>query len=234
MSEPEAPPPLDQDLQALLGRAAGLEAAPPEARARLRARLLAGGGAGPGGNGPATALSGLPPPSGFLRRLAPLAVSFVLGGGAGGLIVAKMMRQPAPDAPRIVYVDRLVPAPLPAAPFATPEPPPVAEHAPASRAHRARAGSPEALALERQLLDVARGALERGEAAAALAATARHERLFPGGVLVQEREAMAIRALAMLGRLPEARARAARFRERFPDSVLWPAIASSIGSPSAP
>jgi hypothetical protein len=227
MSEPEAPAPLDDDLRALLGRAAGLEATPTEARARLRARLPAVAGAGPGGGGPAPASPGV------LRRLGPLAVSFVLGGGAGGLIVAKVVRQRPPDAARVVYVDRPVPTPTPALPPAA-APPPVADGVPASRPRRARAGASDALARERQLLDLARGALERGEAAAALAATARHERLFPEGVLVQEREAMAIRALAMLGRLPEARTRAARFRERFPDSVLWPAIASSIGASAAP
>ena len=79
-------------------------------------------------------------------------------------------------------------------------------------------------------MDSARAALERGDAAATLKVVARHERRYPRGLLVQEREAMGIRALAMLGRADEARHRAALFRSRFPDSVLLPAIEAALGS----
>ena len=46
-----------------------------------------------------------------------------------------------------------------------------------------------------------------------------HERRFPSGRLVQEREMLAIQALRRLGRTEEANARSARFRERFPASI---------------
>jgi hypothetical protein len=57
-------------------------------------------------------------------------------------------------------------------------------------------------AAERQLLDLARTALER--------------------------EAMTIRALKMPGRVPEAHARSDRFRSRFPDSVRLPTAPTVI------
>jgi hypothetical protein len=92
----------------------------------------------------------------------------------------------------------------------------------------------DALADERTLLDRARGAIEREDGAAALAATAEHARKYPGGIFVQEREAIAVRALVLLGRTDEARASVARFRERFPDSLLLPALESSAGMEPMP
>ena len=61
-----------------------------------------------------------------------------------------------------------------------------------------------------------------------------HERRYPQGLLVQEREAMAVRALLLLKRHEDARARADRFRARFPDSVLLPTIEAAVGSPVTP
>jgi hypothetical protein len=58
-----------------------------------------------------------------------------------------------------------------------------------------------------------------------------HERRYPNGLLVQEREVMAVRALALLGRSEEAHARADRFRSRFPSSLLLPAL--GVRSPFA-
>jgi len=46
-----------------------------------------------------------------------------------------------------------------------------------------------------------------------------HMRRFPDGTFVQERETVAIEALAREGRLVEARARASEFRTRFPQST---------------
>ena len=123
--------------------------------------------------------------------------------------------------------------------------PPVDSIAPAARERRAPVASapsrkpssidvPDPLADERSLLDLARGAVEREDGAAALAATAEHARKYPGGVLGQEREAIAVRALVLLGRTEEARARVDRFRERFPDSMLLPALESTAGKPPTP
>jgi hypothetical protein len=68
----------------------------------------------------------------------------------------------------------------------------------------------------------------------ALAATAEHARKYPNGVLAQEREAIAVRALLLLGRTAEARARVSRFQATFPDSLLLPALESSVSAASGP
>ena len=222
MTEPK-PPPMEDEVRALLQRAARIEAAPAGARARVLARVeakvgLSGSGGGPSG-APAARLAAA---RGLGRRLLPLAVSFALGGGAGAWLAMRVIRTPPPTVlSHVVYVNRAVPgqpAPPPSPP--APEPPRV------DLVRRPPPAARNPIEVERQLLDVARGALERGKPEAALAAARKHERAFPSGVLVQEREAMAIRALAMLGRHAEAQARADRFHARYPDSVLGPAIAS--------
>jgi len=64
----------------------------------------------------------------------------------------------------------------------------------------------------------------------ALALASDHERKFPNGALVQERELVAINALLRLGRRAEASARAARFHRQFPTSVHGRRIDVLIGS----
>lgn len=64
----------------------------------------------------------------------------------------------------------------------------------------------------------ARRALAAGDLAAALAAVHEHEVRFARGRLTPEREAIAIDALVSSGRASEARARAARFLDAWPDS----------------
>jgi hypothetical protein len=74
---------------------------------------------------------------------------------------------------------------------------------------------------------------------AALAATEAHRRRFPGGVLAQEREVIAIAALARLGRTAEAEAAARRFLSAYPRSahrrrieVLVPGLGGEAVAPS--
>ena len=55
--------------------------------------------------------------------------------------------------------------------------------------------------------------------ALALRLTDEHPTVYPRGVLLQEREVIAIEALIRLGRTDDARARAASFRSRYPSSV---------------
>ena len=64
----------------------------------------------------------------------------------------------------------------------------------------------------------ARQALRGGDATRALRLLAQCRRLFPTGVLAQERERLTIEALAAAGRGPEASARAAEFLRKYPDS----------------
>jgi hypothetical protein len=95
---------------------------------------------------------------------------------------------------------------------------------PSTGASAARAPKDPALARERTLLDMARTALSRGDARGALASLDTHTREFPSSQLTQEREVLAVQALASASRMPEARQRAALFRARFPTSPLLPVI----------
>jgi hypothetical protein len=69
------------------------------------------------------------------------------------------------------------------------------------------------------LLDIADTELRSGNPERALAATRDLEQRCAGGALVQERERIAIEALAKLGRIDQARARARAFEARFPTSA---------------
>jgi outer membrane protein assembly factor BamD (BamD/ComL family) len=64
----------------------------------------------------------------------------------------------------------------------------------------------------------ARQALRDGNAARALRLLEECGRLHPAGVLVQERERLAIQALIAGGRAGEASARASEFLRKYPDS----------------
>ncbi|MCA2982092.1 MAG: hypothetical protein INH41_20370 [Myxococcaceae bacterium] len=85
-----------------------------------------------------------------------------------------------------------------------------------------------ALSAERALLEVARTALARGDVGATLAAVERHEREFPGGRLLEEREVLFVQALALSGRRGDAAARQAAFKTRFPDSLSLPAVDAAL------
>jgi outer membrane protein assembly factor BamD (BamD/ComL family) len=65
----------------------------------------------------------------------------------------------------------------------------------------------------------ARALLRAGDAAGARSELARAETSFPNGVLAEEREALALAALVKLGDREGARARAAAFLQRYPESV---------------
>jgi len=81
---------------------------------------------------------------------------------------------------------------------------------------------------EFSLLEQAQRALG-GDPRRALDLADRDERQFPVGALAQEREVIAIEALAELGRADEARARARSFFQAFPGSVHGPRIAAMTG-----
>jgi hypothetical protein len=71
--------------------------------------------------------------------------------------------------------------------------------------------------------------------ASALRLANRHAQRFSHGLLAQEREVVAIDALTRLGRQPEARARAARFRASHPGSAYLPRIERLVpeGAPAS-
>ena len=85
--------------------------------------------------------------------------------------------------------------------------------------HAAPALERETPALEEsRRLAEARDALRRGDASGALSRLTDLQRAVPGGILGQEREALAIEALAKSGRGAEAQARARAFLQAYPQS----------------
>ena len=99
---------------------------------------------------------------------------------------------------------------------------------PAERTARAPAATiPDAADTARaelRLLRRARAAVASGNHGVALRPIELHTRRFARGRLVEEREALRIRALAGLGRTDEARRASQVFAARFPDSVLLPVV----------
>ena len=179
-----------------------------------------------------------------------VAFAFVLGGVAGAGLYAAA-RKPVTSPPQVttVVVERRVEVPVPAPPpsavivlpstvdttsptIAAGSPPPVAVGvappaqmgAAAAKSGNAASTTDTGLAAERALLEVARTALSRGDAASALTSLDEHAKRFPGGQLTEEREALYVQALARAGHLSEAKARAARFAKRFPESMLLPVV----------
>jgi hypothetical protein len=218
-------------------------AAPTDARGRVRARLevvvpemrrgSSGDSGASGGHGAATA-------GAWGSRLTGAVALFVAGGVTGAAILAALSGS-RPQ--RVVYVDRAVPTAAAAAltprtpdleepPWsialvpassAAPLPPPRAAHAgPVSRASR--------LSAERRLLDEARAGIVEGDPARAVQQLERHRALFPDGMLVEERDAMLVEALARSGHYAEARALAGTFRTRYPGSLFGGTVDSALAS----
>ncbi len=137
-----------------------------------------------------------------------------------------------PAAP--VAVPDPVPAPAPESPLANTPPisPTTAATttAPAAPIVAAAAPSSRALSREHALIDAARAALSRGDPGGAIGSLSEHAKLWPHGALVEEREALWIKALAKEGRKSDATDRAARFRKSFPNSILLPVVESAISN----
>lgn len=85
---------------------------------------------------------------------------------------------------------------------------------------------------ELELIDHADTKLRSGDLTGALAVARDHEQRCPAGLLVQERERIAIEALAKLGRFDAARARAHTFEDRFPSSPHLRRVRQVIDSAS--
>src|SRR5207302_107129 len=85
-------------------------------------------------------------------------------------------------------------------------------------------GGPGSDARARLLLDAARSTLVHGDSAGALRVLDQHRARFADGQLAEEREALAIQALAGGGQWDEARQRAKDFATMWPKSLFAPAI----------
>jgi hypothetical protein len=236
--------PLPADVQAVLD--AGRSGAGPDAEARVRllGRIAATSGLAITGAAHAPAAQAAPAASAAsgaakagLLAAKPLAVAvvFALGAAAGvGAHVAWQAGRPPvhAHAPRPSVPSVPSPAPI-AVPVPVPVVVPTVIPAPAvaSPHDRRTARHPPSvdLAAESALVERARTALGRGDAAAALAAIDEHTRRFPRGTMSEERDAVRIQALALTGRLEDARARARDFRARFPHSLFVPVIDHAVG-----
>lgn len=163
----------------------------------------------------------------LLKKLGGGALLYLLGLGTGVLLQARFTPQapvqPAPVAPALKAE-----VPLPQLPKEVEKA--AAPLAPAPRLRPAPvAAAPAAVPLstleaERRLLEPARTAIGRGLPASAIELLARHAAEFPSGQFAEERDALWIQALAQASDLDAARARAAAFEKRYPDSLFLPLV----------
>lgn len=234
------PPP--QELDALIRAARDVAGPPPDVAARLVERLdgaVAASTAAGAAGGAVLSKTVL-----VLGGSALFVAGLLVGGGAvwtmrGAEVVAPIVAvvQTAPP-PAPVPVPERTPEPQPepapeAAVPARPEPArPVERRPPPPQV----AEAVSTLEAERQLLDVARAAVMRGAWPEALEAAEAHRTRFPMGALAEEREVLAIQALATTD--PKAAAaRAEAFRKKWPSSILEAVIEKVVprdGSSASP
>jgi hypothetical protein len=161
---------------------------------------------------------------------AALVAVTVASAGAGGIVgfeVGKRTQVPKSVLPivkavPVVASESVIPAP----PVSSALTPPEVRSAKPVR--ETRDDDDAKLAEEIALVQMARTALLRGDATLALEGTEKHRRKFAKGRLAEERESVAIQALARLGRLDEARARLRLFEQRYPNSVALPAVRRDV------
>jgi RNA polymerase sigma factor (sigma-70 family) len=198
----------------------------------------AGGGSGNGGaRSPSTPTGlrgpGLPSRAGLARAGRALLLSAVSATAGGGGVYLLLRRAPEPttlSAPVEVNSAR--------ASVSTDAGSDPVAMVTASVDTRPTASPPDAgpepsdpLDTDAALMRRAMAALGDGQPGAALALAQRHAKKYPGSRRVQEREALAIRALVGLGRRAEAQAHAESFRRSYPQSILLNAIDSALGPP---
>jgi hypothetical protein len=176
------------------------------------------------------------------HAVAVAVAAFVLGSAVGaGLNASLRARLPERIVP--VYVtapSAPVAAPTPTATLAVPGA--TGSTAPSVRLAREVTGiealhpgavppaASSSLSAEQLLLDQSRAALTAHEPERALALLSEHAHRFSRPQLGEEREALAIQALAVEGRFDEARARAVRFRALAPNSLFLPAVEATLAS----
>lgn len=229
MSDPHEPAALPPDVASLLASERAREPADDARVERLLARFEVARDVRD--EAPPREPAGTSPLRGGWRRdVALLTLGAALGAGAHAVIA----RRPPPvvvtrtvRVPQVIERVVTVPAPSPSPPADAGAPTPV-EEAP-HRGHGApRDDADGALAAERAALEIARTALSRGQAQAALDALSRYEHRHRGGALGEERASLWVIALARAGRMSEARERAANFRRRWPESYLLPAVEAAL------
>jgi len=224
------PPPLPPSVEALLAHERVLVRPPYAVRARALARAEQALGAAGSGTLPFSA----PKPS----RGPGL---FVTVGGGGLLAVGTMVafqagRQAAiaigaPRAP----IAQSAPSASPPPPTSPPDFQPMPAGEPRAVPVRFVGGArPAGVRDELQLLSRARDFDARGDYGQVLELAAEHERNHPSGRMVEEREALRVKALVGVGQADEARRVGANFRRRFPRSVLLSRVDELLASADRP
>ena len=246
-------PPLDPSLASLLegerGRTSGPAPSKDAAYARITAKLAQGAVLGAalgaatrhGSLAPAGAKAGAVATTALGKSVPALLLAFALGTVTGSLVTALVLHRPALPAASGVAAPVAASPPVVAgstgdpaapAPLATATeqamPRPSAAQEP-TRMGSAPVATDRTLAEERRILDRAQMALTRGDPGAAIGAAEEHQARFPAGQLEAEREAILIQALVVAHRGEEARARGARFRARYPNSVFRRVVELAIG-----
>lgn len=237
--------PLADDLSRLVRAERDISDVPDDAQARVMARLMksvvppsSGNGESGGGSNGTVARAAT---SAAIRSPALLAGVFALGVATG--VIGDRLARPSSNAvPTAASAPAVKPAPAepetPSSPspesdpvrtYASPSPLPTTK---TTAAPSVSVSPARQLADEQAILDIARAALNRGGGGAALEAVERHERRYPGGLLSEEREVLAIEALVLAGRTDDARARADRFEKRYPRSVLLPTVQAAVAPAS--
>ncbi len=224
-------PPLDRGLDDLLSAERALPA-DPAAKVRVLARI--------------ESTLALPPPGGVaapvaasgVGKLALLVGALVVGAGAILFVTTRPSEIPPPvraELPFSAPLPEPTAVPVRPAPVVAPPPAPVAPApavaapAPRPQPHPPRVSDEGDLAAERALVESARQAMIGGHPLDSLSLLGKHQRRFPHGRLVEEREVLAIQSMARTGDLDGARTRAARFRTRFPNSIQRAVIDATVG-----
>ncbi len=222
MTEPER---LPDDLLDYLAAAREVEPVSAALKQRLLSRLGPmlppdggggspgddGGGSPSGGGGGAEAAVTSATASVVQSKVFVAAVAAVIGAGAGATGYATLgpprtviAYVPAAAAPAPTSEPREPPAaviPAPPAPVAVEPAAPItsAPVAPPKTSSPAPAGRKSTMRAERILLEAANAALLRGDPSAAIASLRKHERRFPRGELVQERDVLMSQAEKLSG-----------------------------------
>jgi len=223
-----SPPPSSPDVRALLERERVIPPVSASVRARAVARARAALSAGSVAS--RTDLSAAPRGRRWGLALAAAGVASAAIGTTAYEIGAHR-RPTVSDHPAATAVVVASPAAAPSTPSpavvpslseSTPALEPSLPTTPTIRAPHSTQAAPAPDEL--RLLREARAAVARRDFAVALEPIGEHARRFRSGRLVEEREALRVKALSGLGRAEEARRAAEAFRARFPRSVLLPAV----------
>lgn len=246
-----AQPELPEDVRAMLAADAREIAPPPGAREQVLDRVFTSVGVAAAVTATAGGASAASAGGAISASVKWTLAALALLTAAGATVVVRQRSTARSSAVGRPLTDRLtqppqrVSAPIERAPIAVHDPTPAREPTSASlpapatdraasiarRAERPAIEPEDALEQEQRLLARGQRALAEGRADAVLDAVRAHSQQFARGALAEERDALEVRALLLARRMDEARAKAERFRRRFPDSVFLSAIEGSLREP---